>query len=96
MICPSASGISLVRLSDGLQFSAEFSPATSAAKIQGHQALGFQNVRTVAGNNALREAFHNRGFAHAGSRQHGIVLVRLPESASRAISSSRPDHRVEF
>src|SRR5258708_4951140 len=57
------------------KFAAEFRSRDQGCQIQGHQALGLQDVRNVSGNNSLRQPFDDGGFAHTGlANQHRVVL----------------------
>ena len=58
-----------------LELTAIFGACDHGAKIQRHDALGLQGFRHIAIDDAERQAFHNRGFAHTWfANQHRVVL----------------------
>ena len=86
----------------GLQAILKLTPIFCArehrAQIQGHYTLVLQPFRHVAGNDALRQTFHNGGLAHAGlSDQHRIVLGTPGEHLNYAADLFvAADHGIEL
>ena len=57
------------------KFAAEFRARHQCRQIQGHQPFRFQHVRNVAGNDSLRQSFHNGGLSDARlADQHRIIF----------------------
>ena len=87
---------------DGFQtvfkFAAEFRSRHQRRQVQRHNALCLQHVRYVAGDDALRQAFHNRGFADAGlTNQYWVILRAARQNLHHAANLFvSPDDRVEL
>ena len=63
------------RLQTVFKFAAEFRSCHECGKVQGHNALCFEHVRHVSGNNALGEAFDDGRLADARfANQYGVVF----------------------
>src|SRR6266702_5155058 len=89
-------------LQDGFQALLEFAPILCAGKQRSHverqHALALERFRHLVVDDALREAFDDRGLAHAGlADQHRVVLGAslqdLDHAADLVVAS---DHRVEL
>ena len=81
-----------------LEFAAVLGAGHHGAQVQGDQLLVLQGARHVAGHDALRQAFHDGGFADAGlADQHRVVLGApaqdLDDAADLLVAA---DHRVEL
>jgi hypothetical protein len=67
-------------------------PADEEAHVEGHDLAVLEAFGDVAFDDAPREAFGDRGLAHAGSPMRtGLFFVRRERTCmTRRISSSRP------
>ena len=75
-----------------------FAPASSAAMSSDKHALALERLGHFAVDDALRQAFDDRGLAHAGlADQHRIVLGAplqdLDHAADLVVAA---DHRIEL
>ena len=67
------------------EFAAIFRAGHQRRQIQRHDALRLQHFGHIAGNDALREAFHDGGLADAGlADQHGIIFGAARENLHHA------------
>ena len=80
------------------KFAAIFGTGNQRGQIEHQQALVAQAVGHFAIHDALRQAFHNRGFAHAGlADEHGIILgAPLQHLNGAADFIVAADHGVEL
>ena len=81
-----------------LEFAAVLGAGHHGAQVQRDQLLVLQGARHVAGHDALRQAFHDGGFADAGlADQHRVVFGApaqdLDDAANLLVAA---DHRVEL
>ena len=75
-----------------------FAPATIAPMSIAISRLVLQRLRHVAGNDAAREPFHDRGFAHAGLADENRIVFRparehLHDAADFVVAA---DHRIDL
>ena len=80
------------------EFAAELCPRHKRGEIQSDDAFCFQDVRNVTGDNSLRQAFDDGGFADARfADQHRIILraprKNLHDAANLFIAA---DDRIEL
>ena len=80
------------------KFTSVFRSCQHGSEIKCYHALVLQNFRYVAGDDALRQTFHNGGLANARlSDKHGIILgtagEHLHNPADLFITSN---HRIEL
>ena len=68
------------------------------AHIQGHDALVLEPFRHIAADDALRQAFHNRGLADPGlADQHRVIFRAARQHLDHAADLLvAPDDRVEL
>ena len=80
------------------EFAAIFRAGDQRGQVERHQALRLQNFGNVSCNDALREAFGDGGFAHAGlADQHGIIFGAPRENLHHAANLFvAADDRIEF
>ncbi len=89
-------------LQQGLQavfeFAAIFRSGNQGRKVERNDALRLQHFGDVAGDNSLREPFHDRRLAHAGlANQHGIVLGAARQNLHHAANFFvAADHGIEL
>ena len=89
-------------LEDGFQAIFEFAAILGSrdhrAEIQRDDAFSLQRFRNIAGNDALRQPFDNRGLADAGlANQDGIVLGSARQNLNHAADFFvAPNHRIEL
>ncbi len=99
MICP-AEVFDVVehRLETFLELAAVLRAGHHRTHVQGDDGLVAQAFRDVAGDDALGEAFDDRGLADAGlADQHRVVLSATGEYLHHAANLAvPPDDRVEF
>ena len=78
------------------KFATVFRSRHESRQVQGHEALGLENVRHVTGNNSLRQAFHDGGLPDAGlADQHRIVFGAARENLHHAANFFvASDHRI--
>ncbi len=87
---------------DGFQtvfkFAAEFRSRHQRRQVQRHDALGLQHVRYVAGNDPLRQAFHDRGLSDAGLADQHRVVFRTPRQYLHHAANLfvAPDYGIEL
>ena len=80
------------------ELAAELGAGDHRAEVDGHQFLVLELVGHVAAHDALGQAFHDGGLAHAGlADQHRVVLgaaaEHLHDAADLVVAA---DHRVEL
>ncbi len=80
------------------EFAAIFCAGDQRRQIERDNSLRLQDFGHVAGDNSLREALDNGGFAHAGlADQHGIVLRAARENLHDAANFFiAADDGIEF
>jgi len=81
-----------------LKFAAVFRAGNQRRHVQLHDSFLFQTLRHITLDNALGQAFHNGGLAHAGvSDEGGVVFGSAGKNFHRAPDFLiAPDDRVEF
>ena len=81
-----------------LEFAAVLAPGHHGAQVEADEALVLQCARHVAGHDALGEAFHDGGLAHAWlADQHRVVLRAAAQNLDHTADLLIPaDHRVEL
>ena len=81
-----------------LEFAAIFRAGQQRRHVQAQHFLVLQRFRHFAVDDALRQAFDDRGLAHAGfADQHRVVLGAALQHLDRAADLVvAPDHRVEL
>ena len=86
------------RLQPVFELAAEFRARNHRAQIQRHQLLVLELIRHVAPDDALGEALHDGGLAHARlADQHRVVLGAAAQHLHHAADFVfAPDHRVEL
>jgi hypothetical protein len=86
------------RLQALFEFAAELGAGQQARHVERQHALALQRIGHLAVDDALRQAFHDRGLAHARfTDQHGIVLGAALQHLDRAADLVvAADHRVEL
>ena len=68
-----------------LELAAVLGPGDQRAQVEGHHALVLQRLGDVARHDALGEALHDRGLAHAGlADEDGVVLGAAGEDLDHA------------
>ncbi len=80
------------------EFAAILRARQHRAQVERHHALVLQLLGNVAGNDALRQTFHDRGLADAGlANQHRVVLRPARQHLDHAAHFLvAPDHGIEF
>ncbi|MDH6595062.1 hypothetical protein M2165_004951 [Variovorax sp. TBS-050B] len=81
-----------------LEFAAELGAREQRGHVEREHALALERVGHLARDDALRQAFDDRGLAHAGfADQHGVVLGAALQHLDRAADFLvAADHRVEL
>ena len=99
MVWPSSCGDLLQhRLQPLLELAAVLGAGEQRRHVQRQHALVLQRLRHLAVDDALRQAFDDRGLAHAGlADQHRVVLGAPLQDLDRAADLVvAADHRVEL
>ena len=86
------------RLQTVFEFAAIFRASDQRSQIESDQALRFQHIGNVTGNNALRESFDDGGLADAGfADQHRIILRASRQNLHHAANFFiAANHRIEL
>ena len=81
-----------------LELAAIFRTSHQRGQVERHQPLRLQDVGHIAGNNPLRQAFHDGRLPHARlANEHGIVLCPPREDLHDAPNLFvPPDHGIEL